>query len=66
VAQIGKGAGSGSGNVQVNLINNGTPQQVDSTQQSGGGLDGMVLQVVLKDLTSNGPMIQGIKGAMQV
>ena len=66
LAQIGKGAGSGSGNVQVNLINNGTPQQVDSTQQSGGGLDGMVLQVVLKDLTSNGPMIQGIKGAMQV
>jgi hypothetical protein len=65
IAQIGKGAGAaGGGTIQVILNNTGTPQQVDSTQQSGGGLEGMVIQVMLKDLNSNGPMIQGIKGSI--
>lgn len=65
IAQIGKGAGTaGGGAIQVILNNTGTPQQVDSTQQSGGGLEGMVIQVMLKDLNSNGPMIQGIKGSI--
>lgn len=58
--QIGKGAGAAAGGaVQVILNNTGTPQQVESTQQSGGGLEAMVLQVVLKDQVTNGAMTQG-------
>jgi DNA-binding Xre family transcriptional regulator len=57
--QVGKGAGSGTGGVQVILNNMGTPQTVDSTQQSGGSAEAMILQVILKDQQTNGAITQG-------
>jgi hypothetical protein len=57
--QAGKVAGSGAGGVQVILQNMGTPQQVDSTQQSGGQAEAMILQVILKDQQTNGAITQG-------
>jgi hypothetical protein len=58
--QVGKSvSGNGSG-VQVILNNNGSPMQVESTQQSGGGDGGesQVIQIVLKQLDTNGPVAQ--------
>jgi hypothetical protein len=57
--QVGKGT-SGSGGVQVILNNNGSAMQVESTQQSGGGDGGesRVIQIVLKQLDTNGPVAQ--------
>ncbi len=60
--QVGKGGGSGSGGVQVILNNMGTPQTVESTQQSGASAEGMILQVVLKDQQTNGAITQGFAG----
>jgi DNA-binding Xre family transcriptional regulator len=60
--QVGKGAGSGTGGVQVILNNMGTPQTVDSTQQSSGQAEAMILQVVLKDQETNGAITQGFSG----
>jgi hypothetical protein len=60
--QVGKGAGSGTGGVQVILNNMGTPQTVDSTQQSSGQAEAMILQVVLKDQETNGAITQGFAG----
>jgi len=57
--QVGKGSGSGTGGVQVILNNMGTPQTVDSTQQSGGSAEAMILQVILKDQQTNGAITQG-------
>jgi hypothetical protein len=59
--QMGKGAAAGAG-VQVVINNSGTPQQVDQTQTSGGGIEQMVVQIFMKDLSTNGPMSQGIAG----
>jgi len=57
--QLGKGA-SGGGGIQVILYNNGSALQVESTQQSGGGDGGesQVVQIVLKQLDTNGPVAQ--------
>ena len=60
--QVGKGSGSGAGGVQVILNNMGTPQQVDSTQQSSGQAEAMILQIVLKDQETNGAITQGFAG----
>lgn len=60
--QVGKGAGSGTGGVQVILNNMGTPQTVDSTQQSSGQAEAMILQIVLKDQETNGAITQGFAG----
>jgi len=60
--QIGKSGAGGSG-IQVILNNNGSPLQVDQTQQSGGdGGEGQVIQIILKQLETNGPVSQGIMG----
>jgi hypothetical protein len=40
----------------------GTPQQVDSTQQSSGQAEAMILQIVLKDQETNGAITQGFAG----
>jgi hypothetical protein len=63
LAQLGKGVSGGTGGVQVILNNTGTALDVDSTQVSGGdGGEGQIIQVVLKQLSSNGPVAQGIVG----
>jgi DNA-binding Xre family transcriptional regulator len=66
--QAGKAAGAGAGGVQVIINNTGTPQQVDSTLQSGGGADPeqMVIQIMTKDLNTHGPMSQGILGLLSM
>jgi hypothetical protein len=58
--QVGKGASGSGGGVQVILNNNGNAMQVESTQQSGGGDGGesQVIQIVLKQLDTNGPVAQ--------
>lgn len=63
VMQMGKGTGTGGG-VQVVLNNNGAPLQVDSTQQNSDGGEGHVVQIMLKQLETNGPVAQGIMGLM--
>ena len=60
--QVGKGAGSGTGGVQVILNNMGTAATVDSTQQSSGQAEAMILQIVLKDQETNGAITQGFAG----
>jgi hypothetical protein len=69
VLQMGKSAlsGSGGGGIQVILNNNAAPMEVTQTQQSGGsGADpeGMVIQIMLKQLETNGPIAQGITGLL--
>lgn len=58
--QTGKGASS-AGGVQVVINNTGTPQTATATQQSdgAGSPESMVIQIVMKDLATNGPMAQG-------
>jgi hypothetical protein len=61
--QIGKKGSTGGGGIQVILNNNGNPLQVDQTQQSGGdGGEGQVIQIMLKQLETNGPVSRGIQG----
>lgn len=63
--QQGQGA-SGSG-VVVNLITQGTPQQVSSTGSSGSGkLEQMIVSIILKDADTLGPMTQALSGAGQM
>ena len=51
-----------AGNVEVNMINKGTPQtaQVEQKPQVDG--KGLVIDIVLKDLQNNGPIKQAIRG----
>jgi hypothetical protein len=64
--QMGKGA-NGTGGIQVILNNQGPPMQVDQTQQSGGdGGEGQVIQIMLKQLETNGPVAQGIAGLLML
>jgi hypothetical protein len=66
--QLGGGAAAGgSGGVQVVLNNQGSPMQVSQTQQSGGdGGEQQVIQIMLKQLETNGPVAQGIAGLMML
>ncbi len=66
--QIGGGAAAGgSGGIQVVLNNQGTPMQVSQTQQSGGdGGEQQVIQIMLKQLETNGPVAQGIAGLLML
>jgi hypothetical protein len=58
--QIGKGGAGPANGTQVIINNLGQPATVDSTQQSGGdGVEPMILQIILKDQTTNGPITQG-------
>ncbi len=54
---------AGSGGVQVVLNNNGAPMQVGQTSQSGGN-DGeqKVIQIMLKQFETNGPVATGVQG----
>ena len=49
------------GNVSVNVTNKGTPQQVQSAQPRID-VKGMVVDIVMKDLSNNGPIKQGLRG----
>jgi hypothetical protein len=51
------------GGVQVVLNNNGAPLQVDQTMQQNAG-EQQVVHVVLKQLSTNGPIAQGIMGLL--
>ncbi len=51
--------GGGAGNVRVEIINNGTPQEVVSAQPSLDA-DGMVVRVFMRDLRSGGPASRAI------
>jgi hypothetical protein len=66
--QMGGGdAAGGSGGIQVVLNNQGSPMQVSQTQQSGGdGGEQQVIQIMLKQLETNGPVAQGIAGLMML
>lgn len=59
--QVGKSA---AGGIQVVLNNNGSPLQVDQTQHQNDGGEGQVIQIMLKQLETNGPIAQGIMGLM--
>ena len=61
--QMGAKGVAGTGGIQVILNNNGAPMQVDQTSQSGGdGGEQQVIQIMLKQLETNGPVAQGIGG----
>jgi hypothetical protein len=62
--QMGNKGASGAGGIQVILNNNGTPLQVDQTQQQNDGGESQVIQIMLKQLETNGPVAQGIAGMM--
>ena len=49
------------GNVAVNVTNKGTPQQVQSATPRID-VKGMVVDIVMKDLSNNGPIKQGLRG----
>jgi hypothetical protein len=62
---VGKAASSSAGAINVTVINQGTPQQVVSTSQSGDQGEAMFYQLVTKDLDTNGLLTQGILGKIQ-
>ena len=51
-----------AGDVEVNLINKGTPQQAKAQQKPKLDGKGMVIEIVLTDLKNNGPIKQAIRG----
>ena len=55
--------GQMGGNVSVNIVNQGTPQE--ATQQSQPKFDGekFVIDIVTRDLRNNGPIRKSLRGA---
>jgi len=53
--------GNGGGNIKVEIINNGAPQQVQSATPSFDA-DGMVVRIITADLRTNGPVSQHMAG----
>jgi hypothetical protein len=51
-----------AGNVEINMINKGTPQQATSEQKPQIDGKGVVIDIVLTDLQNNGPIKQAIRG----
>lgn len=66
--QMGK-KGGGAGGVQVVINNTGSPVDVGQTQVSGGGggmdPEQMVIQIMLKQQQTNGPVYQAFTGGTQ-
>lgn len=56
------GSGGGGGNVQVNITNNGTAQETEDKPKIKFDPEKMIIDIILKDIKSNGPVRQGIKG----
>ena len=61
--QTGNSAGA-NGGIQVVLNNTGAPLQVSQTQHQNDGGEQQVIQIMLKQLETNGPVAQGIMGIM--
>lgn len=55
------GSAGGSGLISVEIKNQGTPQQVTSATPRFDG-ERMVIDIVTRDLTQNGPISQGMQG----
>jgi len=67
VAQMGLGAGAtGSGGVQIVINNTGAPVQASQASQTSDGGEGQVIQIMLKQLETNGPVAQGILGLISL
>ena len=65
-SELGAKSGNGSGGVQVQVINQGSPMEVSSTSTSGGdGLEQRVISIVVKDAESMGTMTQSLGGAIK-
>jgi hypothetical protein len=63
--QVGKKGGSGG--TQVIIQNTGAPMEVGNTEISGGdGGEAQVIQILLKQIDTNGPVLQGIKSAINL
>lgn len=60
--QMGKGGTGGSGGVQVVINNQGAPVDVGSVQHTQDGLEKQVIQIMLKQGETNGPIMQMIAG----
>jgi hypothetical protein len=57
----------GSGGVQVVIQNQGPPMQATAQQQAGGdGGEAQVIQIMMKQMESNGPIAQAIMGLLMV
>jgi len=54
---------SSHGNVQVNVVNNGTPQEATASAPKFDGKK-WIIDIVTKDIANNGPIKQSIRGAV--
>jgi hypothetical protein len=50
------------GNVQVNVVNQGTPQTVQGTPKITRQGENLVVDIIVKDIQNNGPIRQTLKG----
>ena len=53
--------GGGMGNVQFNIVNEGSPKQAEQQGQPRLDADKIVVDVVMRDLASNGPIRQAMR-----
>ena len=60
-----KAMGGGTQSISVEIVNNGTPQQVVSAQPSFD-VNGMVIRIVTTDLKNGGPIAQGMEGTFNL
>jgi len=51
-----------TGNIEVNMVNKGTPKDAQVEQKPKLDGKGIVVDIVLKDLQNNGPIKQAIRG----
>jgi hypothetical protein len=51
-----------TGNIDVNMVNKGTPKDAQVEQKPQVDGKGLVIDIVLKDLQNNGPIKQAIRG----
>jgi hypothetical protein len=52
---------SSMGNVQFNIVNEGEPKEAEQQGQPKFEADKIVIDVVMKDLQSNGPIRQAMR-----
>jgi lambda family phage tail tape measure protein len=62
--KLGVIAAGGAGNIRVEIINQGAPQEVVSAQPSFD-IDGMVVQIVTRDLRQGGPIRGSVESLMR-
>lgn len=54
-----------SGNVEINIVNNGTAQEVEGVPVTRRDGDKLIVDVILRDLRNNGPVARKIKTGMR-